>query len=514
MKTRIIMIVTAILIVTALGYSAAQGQALPSVMERINGINGRLAALEAAQKKVGPPAGSESAVMKAAQAPDTAIEHSLAILQMRIDALSAGLARLEADMRPTVEAPKPAAAPTLAVAVAQPKAVDSPKPAEAPTLAVAVAQPKAVDPPAAVSGVGTGAPPAKRDSLPAAPQQSFLQVKYPVSFYGYVKLDGSYDGAYANAGNYMRWVDTTGHGDGQFNITARQTRLGLNLGGPKITGTESGGKLEIDFYGGGEENKNLLMLRQAYMKFAWTTIDLSVIAGQTNDVISPLNPATLNYVVGWWAGNIGYRRPQLRLTKGFNLGRNVGLRFELAAARSIGGENTGLPGGQGRMALSVPVLAGKKMTLGVYGHVGREENKSHTWSAGADLSIPLLSKTTVEGEFWTGENLDSYLGGIGQGLKGTAQQPLGINARGGWASLNTGPYAGWQFAIGSGIDDPSDSHLTHGDKTQNMSTFGNIRYSLNEAVETGIELSSWRTKYKNMDDATSIRVQWSWQYKF
>ena len=35
-------------------------------------------------------------------------------------------------------------------------------------------------------------------------------------------------------------------------------------------------------------------------------------AGQTWDVISPLNPGMLMYSVGWEAGNIGYRRAQLR----------------------------------------------------------------------------------------------------------------------------------------------------------------------------------------------------------
>ena len=47
----------------------------------------------------------------------------------------------------------------------------------------------------------------------------------------------------------------------------------------------------------------------------------TILGGQTWDVISPLNPRSLNYSVYWWAGNIGYRRPQVRLTKGMNFSR-------------------------------------------------------------------------------------------------------------------------------------------------------------------------------------------------
>jgi len=507
MKAHVIIKVAAILLLVALGSSAASGQGLSSVLERLNGINARLTALEA-QKKEGRPAGGESVAADQGRMADTALEHGMAILQLRIDALNASVARLEAGLREAPAEHQAAAAPTVASAVTEHKV------AEAPAVMSAVTEHKVAEAPVVAVKADAGAPAVKRDSLPAAPQQSFLQVKYPISFYGYIKLDGSYDGSRVSTGNYMRWVDTAGPRDAQFNITARQTRLGLNFGGPKIAKSEAGGKLEIDFYGGGEENKNSLMLRQAYMKVAWSTIDFAIVAGQTNDVISPLNPSTMNYVVNWWSGNIGYRRPQFRLTKGFGLGHNVGLRFELAAARSIGGENTGLPSAQGRVALSVPLWTGKKTTLGISGHTGKEENDSHTWSAGLDLSLPILKKTTLDGEFWTGSNLDSYLGGIGQGLKGTAKDPLEIAAHGGWFALNTGPYRDWQFGAGASIDNPSDTYLVRGDRAQNMSTFGNIRYSLNEAVETGVELSYWETKYKDMDHATDVRLQWSWLYKF
>ena len=70
----------------------------------------------------------------------------------------------------------------------------------------------------------------------------------------------------------------------------------------------------MDFYGDGtvHENKAEPLLRHAYVELTKGNYD--IIAGQTNDLISPLAPNTLNYTVGWDAGNIGYRRPQVRFT--------------------------------------------------------------------------------------------------------------------------------------------------------------------------------------------------------
>ena len=341
-----------------------------------------------------------------------------------------------------------------------------------------------------------------------------LQVKYPVNLYGYIKLDASHDASRISVGNYARWVEYEGKNDDQFSITARQTRFGLDFSGPDVGTTRTSGKVEIDFYGGGEENKSSLLLRHAFMKVYWPNAGFSILAGQMSDLISPLFPNTLNYVVGWWAGNIGYRRPQLRFTKEFKLGEKSSLQFELAAARSIGGEVAGVPSFQGRSSLSLPLLTGKSTTIGISGHSGKEENDSHTWSANVNLALPLSNKITIQGEYWQGENLDAYLGGIGLGVKGTKDAPVEVASTGGWVALSLGPLRAWNFNIGGSIDDPDAEDLKAGDRTRNASIFGNILYNLNQAIQTGLEISYWDTKYKEQEDRNSFRVQWSWIYKF
>jgi CheY-specific phosphatase CheX len=98
-------------------------------------------------------------------------------------------------------------------------------------------------------------------------------------------------------------------------VDGRNTRFGIDVLGPRIPMldcAQSGGKIEFDFQGAcdGTENKGGVLLRHAYVEVK--DDDFRLLAGQTWDVISPLNPSMLMYSVGWEAGNIGYRRAQVR----------------------------------------------------------------------------------------------------------------------------------------------------------------------------------------------------------
>ncbi len=360
-----------------------------------------------------------------------------------------------------------------------------------------------------------------------------VRSKYPVELYGYIKLDAAYDDSRISTGNFARWVESeaTNKDDDELNITARQSRFGLNFFGPETADMKTGGKVEIDFYEGGAENKARLMMRHAYLKLDWPDSDLSLLAGQTSDVISPLLPSTLNYTVAWWAGNPGYRRPQIRLTKGLKLGDDSRLVLQAAATRTIGdstafspgdtGEDAGFPTLQGRAGLSFPMLTNKKTTLGVSGHWGVEEydtdgmdtHKDYkTWSVNVDATVPICGRLALKGEAFTGKNLDAYLAGIGQGVN-TAQTEE-IASTGGWAALSFGPFAKWRFNVGGGVDDPHESDLNAGQRSRNLSVFGNTLYQINKAVRVGFEVSRWETQYKDAHDGHSYRFQTSFIYSF
>jgi len=359
-----------------------------------------------------------------------------------------------------------------------------------------------------------------------------------VQLYGRLKADAAVDTSRTSTGDYARWVEpeSRNRNDSETNITANETRLGMRINGPDVGEAKTSGVFEMDFYGGGAENKSNPMMRHAYMQIDWVKCGLSLLAGQTWDVISPLNPTTLNYSVQWWAGNIGYRRPQIRLTKVCDLGGGTTLKLETAVARNIGhtgtpdfgpgdsGEDSGLPSLQGRASLTFPFLDGQKATIGASGHYAKEEYdtdatgrnlKADSWSANLDLDVPIISWLRVKGEMFTGQDLDAYLGGIGQGIDVVSGHLTEIHGTGGWIAASLGPWGPWSFNVGYSGEFINDGDVTSASaRTCNSSIFTNAIYKINTNTSVGVEVSRWRTEYKGLDAGDSMRVQTSFMYQF
>jgi hypothetical protein len=369
-----------------------------------------------------------------------------------------------------------------------------------------------------------------RAGLPALPAGVPAE-KPAVSFYGSVKADVSWDSGDAYPGNYALYVGT--NKGNQWNATANQTRLGLNLSGPDTAEVALTGKIEMDFYGGGAENKPNPMMRQAYLQMDLKQIGMKILAGQAPDVISPLSPNTLNYTVLWDAGNIGYRRPQLRLTKDFELSKDVTLDAQAAVSRTIG--DSALAGNndhdvltpQGRVAVSFPCFLGAdKATVGLSGHYGVEKftaGDMKTFSLNMDVNLPIakeikkdgkaiIKDVGIKGEFFYGRNLDTFFGGIGQGVNSTLDRS--IMSLGGWAAASATFNDDCSVLVGIGVDDPNNKDLNTNDRSQNFTLFGNAVYKITPAMSTGFELSWLHTAYKNGPVEKNVRLQASMIYTF
>ena len=112
-----------------------------------------------------------------------------------------------------------------------------------------------------------------------------------------------------------------------------------------------------------------------------------------------------------------------------------------------------------------------------------------------------------------GENLSAYQGGIGQGINTTTNQE--IKSTGGWIAACMGPWNDkWTANVGVGVDDVEGDDVNTGDRTQNRSIFGNLFYSFNSKTQVGFEVSHWCTEYKGQGDASSLRLQSAFIYKF
>lgn len=367
--------------------------------------------------------------------------------------------------------------------------------------------------------------------LLAAPGGAAAQEGPTLDGYGYVKLDASWDEALVSAGNFARWVFSPDAFEphGHFNMTARQTRMGFTAR-TEAAGGRVLGRVEADFYGGGAENKNHLQLRLAYVEVTWPS-GWSLLAGQAPDVVSPLVPSTLNYTVAWWAGNTGYRRPQLRVSRTVELPDGASLLLQGAAARTIGddfveaepgdaGSDSGLPTLEGLAALTLPV-GGGSLTAGAWAHRG-EENLHHqlggdrvelaTSGWGGHLRVA-GGPVTLSAEAWTGSNLDDFLGGVGQGLRIDEAQATSVGSTGGWVDLQLRADA-WRLGLGWGVDDPDQADLLPGYRARNESGWGNAVRDLGSGLSAGVEVSRWSTEYVGMADGASWRVQGSVIWSF
>jgi len=385
---------------------------------------------------------------------------------------------------------------------------------------------------ATAAAAGSGAP--DETVVATAPQESAEEPAIRWDPYGYIKLDVSVDSAAIEPGNYARWVadPALDHQHTHFNITARQTRLGLWILGPEDRSYQVRGRVEVDFYGGGGENKNGLLLRHAYIQIDWPEHDLRLIGGQTSDIISPLVPRTVNYTVAWWSGNIGYRRPLISLTKRFALGDGgTSVSLTGGASRTIGddfkptepgdaGSDSGLPTVQGRAAVGW-TMAGRAAAVGFSGHWGQEDlgrtlglsdPELDSWSANLDVLIPLGGVAVFKAEAFTGKNLDVYFGGIGQGINLLLDTE--IDASGGWAAIECDPIDNARFAVGFGLDDPDDAQLNKGERTLNRSIWVNAFYDFTDYLSAAAEASYWATDYKDAEDGTAFRFQASMFFNF
>jgi hypothetical protein len=336
-----------------------------------------------------------------------------------------------------------------------------------------------------------------------------------IDWYGYFKLDMAYDSARSSHGNFAMW--TRDHAADEAtaitSLTARQTRLGINVAREQMKG-----KLEFDFYGApSAENKSFIQLRKAYVDLPLGAFTLR--AGQDSDLMSPLVPSTINYTVCWGVGNIGYRRPQVRVYKqsgsvylGVALARNISP--DLNGDGIVDGD-AGTPVVQGRVAYGMQ-SGDMKITVGGSGHYGimdspgAAEEDYNSWSANGDVKVVVNSQLTVLGEVYTGSNMATYFGSILN-----ADTAAGLASLGGWANLQYRASDLVALSLGGALDSVDEDDLTDaGARSRNMVVYGNAQYDLGSGVKTGIEVSHWTTKFPNAPagnegEPTSLRLQFS-----
>lgn len=362
--------------------------------------------------------------------------------------------------------------------------------------------------------------------------------------YGSLWGSGIYTTERVFPGPYALFVTSAStEGEDEFAIDTRRTRLGLNVEGPRIplfNCARSYGKVEIDFHGAFVvENKPGVLLRHAYGEVKDDYFRL--LAGQTWDVISPLYPHTISYSVGWGGGNIGYRRAQVRLERYLHLSDvvlvtaqgslNQNIISGFASADGVQPETTDWPVIEARLATTLGDRGpcGLPSTIGLSGHIGeqgadfvapqvpQDDYRVRTWSLNVDVRVPLNDRSGFQGEFFTGENLGTFLGGVIQGVSiGTPAVPdrRAVRATGGWFEFWYDVTPRLHAFAGYGVDDPVDSDIDAGGRTYNHFIFANASFDVTDLLSVGMEVTSWKTLYNGLRPGEAVLFEFTGKYDF
>lgn len=367
-----------------------------------------------------------------------------------------------------------------------------------------------------------------------------------LEFYGFLRTDAIFDDSKADDAQKPFFIrsedprlsrpDGARKNDDQFTLHPRLTRFGVHFHGPEVAPLAKArltGRLEVDFQNGGSESRQIMRLRHGYFKL--TKNDWHLLAGQTSDIIAPLWPTANNDTLMWNAGNLGDRRPQIRLGyepkvgKGrFSIVGGVGLtdavtlkNLDASAVDNVrDGEDSGRPTLQFRAAYSRPLwIKEQEATLGLWAHQAWEEsvtkfnreNQFQSQALGFDFTLPLLSMLSLKGEGWLGQDLDDVRGGIAQGINTSKGKE--IHSHGGWMELSWKALPWYTFNTGYTLDNPDDGDLVSGARSKNQAFYVANRFPLGK-FEIGADYLHWVTDYKRFEEGKDNRFNIFLQYNF
>jgi hypothetical protein len=225
-----------------------------------------------------------------------------------------------------------------------------------------------------------------------------------------------------------------GYSDGSLGATVRQSIVGLTGIGPTVFGARTSGDIQMDFWGGvpsgyGATSSGVAEVRVARIRFDWK--DTSVVAGMDYPFFSPNLPSTyMSVVVPGFAsaGNLWNWSPTVRVEERFT-GRMSAFRLEagfLDPASSIYNPNSNDP------RVVSPTQNSRQPTY-AFRFSGSTKSEDHPasigvsgvyspqrfiygyevdgWAAALDWRFPLLPRTELSGEFFTGRGIDGF-GGV------------------------------------------------------------------------------------------------------
>lgn len=363
-------------------------------------------------------------------------------------------------------------------------------------------------------------PPGKAVPLPSTVEEfegpESVLSKLGLTLYGFVKIDAIYNSQEvdnARIPGYVKSPDSVEQGE--FDITARQTRFGVKIDGPDYDFVETSGVVETDFYGdvGGASNSLKPRLRKAFAQLDFDT-GTQILFGRDYDTYISVVPKTVNFGT---LGNFGWvwdRRDTIRLCQEFDLADNFRIVAKAAVADSAADDDTESPNLQWNIGVH-PVLFGDREATfsfsGMWDLDGTSGGNYETFLLMANAKIPFGDFFTLQGSVWQGRNLGApFHAGIKQGV---------INGREveGWGGFVQGilqPVEPLSVALTYGCDDPDNEDLIYGSRSLNETAAVGFFYKFFDPLTGMLEYQYMETEYIEMATGENHRVQGAMLFSF
>ncbi len=388
----------------------------------------------------------------------------------------------------------------------------------------------------------------KKDDEAAQEASKKKEEKPPLTFqpYGFIDLTGWANDAQFFVNNMPLYV--VDKSKSTIGLTARSSRIGVDVGFPRIEVVSLTGKLEIDLGAtlsdsGTAESSPMFRLRHAYTELSktWNTTTLGAKAGQTWATATLLVwPAFISQSMAWGMGNTWQRMPLFEVYVTQKFAETFAFTAQVAAARAMtgasanrasaveinidAGDASDIPQIQGQLSLKGTIpSAGLSLFAAAAGAWGREKYKSGVYLNKKDIKY--VGKTVdvgyaagalrithqyaeIAGKFWWGQNVDvfGYYGGalITEDVNATTKRVLDSQrALGWWAQLTMKPLKELAIHVGYGSEDPDEKQKGASPVYyENDSLWVAAYYTLFDRLVLGFQWTQLQTKDLKQSDGS------------
>lgn len=323
--------------------------------------------------------------------------------------------------------------------------------------------------------------------------------------------------------------------DETFDIHARQTSIYLAAKGPKVGDYESGGLIMFNFY-----NDSIVVDRYGvlpYQAYGELKNECWRFAGGLQmDIFAPVLPTVLPFSFLAASGNTGIYRGQLRAERFYHPAKDRQLTLTVGISdanptllnNDVLTEDNGWPNVEVRAAWAagplkqVGLAAQRPFEVGVSGVVGQvrtteialmaDQVVADVWGVAGDYRWRVAEDWGFAGEFFTGQGLGTYGGGILQTVNSATFEA--VETTGGWAEvyyyLNPCVHTHW----GYGVDNPSNDDLAAAQVSYNDTIFANLIWDVTQSFRIAFEFTYRQTEYVVLpaNDGVGLHSQIQWKF--